>query len=154
MDTILRIKGVSHRMYDVLLPVDLDTERALEAAATVSSLPNAAEAVRVTVLNVEKDVEIVDSEGRVRSEEWYDETDFPSSVEEATAYLEREGISVEARRTLADPAVAIVRTADEIDADQIVLCGRKRSPAGKVLFGSVTQSVLLDSAVPVTVVMK
>ena len=141
-------------MYEVLLPVDLDTERALEAPAAVSSLPNAAEAVRVTVLNVEKDVEIVDSEGgRVRSEEWYDETDFPSSVEEATAHLEREGISVETRRMLADPAAAIVRTADEIDADLIVLCGRKRSPAGKVLFGSVTQSVLLDSTVPVTVVM-
>lgn len=142
-------------MFEVLLPVDFDTERARAAAATVASLPNASEDVRVTILNVEKEMEVVDSEGgRVRAEEWYDETDVPSSVNEAKTYLERDGITVQARRELADPPEAIVSVAEEIDADLIVMSGRKRSPAGKVLFGSVTQSVLLDADVPVTVVME
>lgn len=47
-------------------------------------------------------------------------------------------------------AEEIVRYAREHDAEYIVVGGRKRSPVGKVLFGSVTQSVLLSA--PCTVV--
>lgn len=141
-------------MLRVLLPVDSDIDRARAAASTVASLPNAAEAVRVTILNVAEEMEVVDTEGgRVRSEEWYDATDFPESVDEASAVLESEGIAVEARREHANPSEAIVNVAAELDADRIVMSGRKRSPAGKVLFGSVTQSVLLHTDVPVTVVL-
>lgn len=46
----------------------------------------------------------------------------------------------------------ILDTAADVDADLIVLGGRKRSPADKALFGSVTQSVILESTVPVVVV--
>ncbi len=46
----------------------------------------------------------------------------------------------------------LVELADEIDADMIVLGGRGRSPAGKALFGSTTQEVLLGSPCPVTFV--
>lgn len=49
-----------------------------------------------------------------------------------------------------NPAEEIVRYAREHDAEYIVVSGRKRSPVGKVLFGSVTQSVLLSA--PCTVV--
>lgn len=38
------------------------------------------------------------------------------------------------------------------EIDIVVIGGRKRSPAGKLLFGSVTQSVVLHAGVPVTVV--
>jgi nucleotide-binding universal stress UspA family protein len=40
----------------------------------------------------------------------------------------------------------------EVDADLVVVGARKRTPVGKAVFGSVTQSVVLDSPVPVTVV--
>ncbi|WP_135303947.1 universal stress protein [Haloarcula amylovorans] len=48
-----------------------------------------------------------------------------------------------------DPAEEIADHADEIDARYVVVGGRKRSPTGKALFGSVTQKVLFDSPVPV-----
>ncbi|MHC3438183.1 universal stress protein [Natrialbaceae archaeon A-gly3] len=142
-------------MFEVLLPVDYDDERTRAAAATVASLPNAAEEVQVTILNVETEMEVVDTEGgKMRSEEWYDETDYPSSVTEAKSHLEDAGITVETRREHADPAESILEVADELEADLIVMAGRKRTPAGKVLFGSITQSVLLNAETPVTVIME
>ena len=136
-------------MFRVLLPVD-DEERGMKAARSVVALPKAKEAVHVTVLNVEEKEEIVD-DTIIRSEEWYDEDEIPESVERVRGFLEEKGITVETRREHADPARAIIEVADEISADSIVMAGRKRTPVGKVLFGSVTQPVLLDSEIPVTV---
>ncbi|AHG01665.1 universal stress protein UspA (plasmid) [Halostagnicola larsenii XH-48] len=52
-----------------------------------------------------------------------------------------------------DPAEEILARAEEVDARYIVIGGRSRSPVGKALFGSVTQSVLLDADCPVVTVM-
>lgn len=141
-------------MFRVLLPVDARNERALIAAETVTSLPDAGDSVSVTILNVQQEVDVVDDGGRVSSEEWYDETDYPESVDKTKAYLDDAGVEVTIRREHADPAEAILKVADEIDADRIVISGRKRSPVGKVLFGSITQSILLDSNVPVTAALE
>lgn len=51
-----------------------------------------------------------------------------------------------------EPADSIVEYADENDAQYVVLGGRDRSRAGKALFGSVTQSVILSLDRPVVVV--
>ncbi|WP_435320751.1 universal stress protein [Haloarchaeobius sp. TZWSO28] len=48
-----------------------------------------------------------------------------------------------------DPAKSIVEYADGVDARYIVIGGRKRTPAGKALFGSVTQKVMLNADRPV-----
>ncbi|MEF8814333.1 MAG: universal stress protein [Halovenus sp.] len=141
-------------MFKVLLAVDADEARALAGAEATISLPDAAQTVQATVLNVQKDIELTSGEGgSVDSDQWYDEGEFPSSAKKARERLEDAGVAVEMRREHADPAEAIIEVADEIDADRIVISGRKRSPVGKVLFGSVTQSVLLASDVPVTVAM-
>jgi hypothetical protein len=65
---------------------------------------------------------------------------------------QRIGVAVEKRRVHGEPAEEILTAADEISADRIVMCGRKKTPVGKVLFGSVTQSVLLNAETPVTVI--
>lgn len=59
----------------------------------------------------------------------------------------------EAIGLVGDPAEEITRYATEQDAEYIVVSGRKRSPVGKALFGSVTQSLLLDADRPVVAVM-
>ncbi len=68
------------------------------------------------------------------------------SVREATRVLEEAGIEVELTESSGDPATEILDTANEVDADLIALAGRReRSPAGKALFGSTTQAVILDA---------
>lgn len=52
-----------------------------------------------------------------------------------------------------DPSEEIIDHANDVDASYIVVGGRSRSPVGKALFGSVTQSVLLDADCPVLAVM-
>ncbi|WP_101295848.1 universal stress protein [Halegenticoccus soli] len=52
-----------------------------------------------------------------------------------------------------DPADAVVTYARNESARYVVVGGRQRSPVGKALFGSVTQSVLLRSDCPVVAVL-
>lgn len=60
-------------------------------------------------------------------------------------------VTVETEGRTGDPATTILQTATEVGADMVVLGGRKRTPLGTLLFGSVSQSVLLDADRPVTV---
>ncbi|WP_416841493.1 universal stress protein [Haloferax sp. DFSO52] len=54
---------------------------------------------------------------------------------------------------LRDITTSILDNAESVDAQYIVIGGRKRSPTGKAIFGSVTQAVLLDADRPVVVEM-
>lgn len=58
----------------------------------------------------------------------------------------------EAVGLLGNRAAEIDSYVDEVDARYLVVGGRKRTPIGKALFGSVTQSVLLSVDVPVVTV--
>lgn len=138
-------------MYHVLFPVDSNERRATSAANAILGLPGTADDVEVTVLNVFEKFEVSDDGGKVSSEEIYDDSSFPESVDVVTGMLTDEAIDVETVREHGDPAERILSLADERDVDAIVMGGRKRSPAGKVLFGSVTQSVLLSADCPVIV---
>ncbi len=137
-------------MYRILLAIDTNQERIDQAVETVTDLPGH-EKISVTILNVFEEFDAVDEGGRVNSESLYDESNIPESVEFARKRLEGTDIEATVRREHGEPAETILRVASEVDANAIVMTGRKRSPAGKVLFGSVTQSVLLSADCPVIV---
>lgn len=140
-------------MYRVLLPVDASKTRAVKAAEALIDLPRNPTDCEVVVLNVFRKFEMSDDGGRVSSDSMYDETDFPESVDDVVEILESAGATVTKRREHGEPSEVILDIADEINANLIAIGGRKRSPTGKVLFGSVTQSVLLSANCPVLTLM-
>jgi nucleotide-binding universal stress UspA family protein len=62
------------------------------------------------------------------------------------------GIHTSVRGSVGAHGDEIVALADEIGADLAVVGGRKRSPTGKAVFGSVAQNVMLNAPCPVTFV--
>lgn len=53
---------------------------------------------------------------------------------------------------VANVAHAVLRLADEVGAQLLVVGARRRSPVGKALLGSVTQTLILEAHVPLLVV--
>ncbi|EMA49306.1 MULTISPECIES: universal stress protein [Halococcus] len=126
-------------MYEILLCVDADgtsLDRQLDA---VTRLPNAADGVHVTVCHVFGENPSGASVTQV------------GSVRRALDRLDDAGIENSVAEESGDPTDAILRLATERDADAIYIGGRKRNPSGKALFGSVTQSVILNAERPVLV---
>lgn len=77
------------------------------------------------------------------------ETDLVSELLER---LDDAGIDAETRAALGEEAEEIVRIAKDVEADLLIVGGRKRSPTGKAVFGSTAQEVLLTAPCPVTFV--
>lgn len=73
-------------------------------------------------------------------------------VREAATSLDDAGVDYEVRGIVGDAGEAFVQLAEVIDADVLFIQGRSRSPAGKALFGSTAQTVLLNASCPVTFV--
>lgn len=129
-------------MYRVLLPVDNSETRALSQAEYVTSLPSAANDVEAIILHVfTGDGDGSDSRNVARV----------ASVKRAREYLRDHDVEVTLVEDSLEAADSIVKHANSFDADAVVMGGRKRSPAGKALFGSVTQSVFLHTDRPVVV---
>ncbi|AKG91260.1 Universal stress protein UspA [Geoglobus ahangari] len=70
---------------------------------------------------------------------------------EAERLAEKIGAEVETHLLMRgnDPAKDILLFCDEVKAELLVIGVRKRSPAGKLLFGSTAQQVILEAEIPV-----
>lgn len=124
-------------MTHVVLAVDDSDERAELQAERVADLDWAPDGVSVTVVHVFTQNREGASIGQFRP------------ARRAREVLESAGIDVELDETSGDPDVALVEYVRDREADLVCVAGRKRSPAGKAVFGSVSQSVMLNVDVPV-----
>lgn len=124
-------------MYEVLTAVDEDADRARAQARAISKLPHAGD-IHVTVLHVFSGS---NPEGASVGD--------VAAVRRAREILVESGIEVSLEETSGNPADEILDTAIEDDVDLITVSGRRRSPAGKALFGSTSQEVLLNADRPV-----
>jgi nucleotide-binding universal stress UspA family protein len=126
-------------MFTFVVGIDTDQSRAKAQAEAITSMPLDTEEVQVVLVHSFSE----NPEGGTIEQ--------VKPVRVARKRLEEAGIEVIPEGYGGKPAQAILKVAEEWDADQIVLAGRKRTPTGKVLFGSVTQSVILDTERPVLV---
>lgn len=73
-------------------------------------------------------------------------------VEQAEAALAEAGVEGEVRRLSGDPGSRLVELAEREGYDELVIGGGKPSPMGKIRLGSITEFVLLNAQVTVTLV--
>lgn len=125
-------------MYTVLIAVDDSRERALAEAEAVADLPGRDEVEAILFHNFEDN-----PEGASVSQ--------VAAVRRAREKLEDAGVETELAEASGEPTESILEAAEHHDADAICVAARKRTPAGKVLFGSVTQGVILSASLPVIV---
>lgn len=75
-----------------------------------------------------------------------------STILDLRSALEDADVDHEIRGAVGKHGPTIVDLAERTDADRVVVGGRRRSPAGKAVFGSTAQEVLLSAPCPVTFV--
>lgn len=131
-------------MYNVVVAVGDDEERAVDQAEFVSNLPESAEEVVAHVVHTLHGEEREVPEAMRRA-------DRVAAVRRALDYLEEKNVTAKAQDISEPVADSIIDLADDLDADLIVVGGRKRSPAAKAVLGSVTQQVILNTNRAVTV---
>lgn len=140
----------------VLLPTS-DVSRWVEAVADVVHDVEDAD-VTVTVLHVfdeaEVDSTIATLDGEAEGVDVDSLAKQKSGAKTAEKQLLDAGLNCWIRGIVHrdEPANAILRVADEEDAERIYMYSRRRSPAGKAVFGSTLQRVILDAEVPVVVI--
>jgi len=129
------------------------SEQSMEIAAQADELARAFddELHLVHVVEETEYTRLVEKQSNAR------ETDS-GSVEENAALAATEGANeildadYEIVGRVGNPSKKVLEYADEVDARYVVVGGRSRSPTGKALFGSVTQSILLNTERPVVTI--
>jgi nucleotide-binding universal stress UspA family protein len=71
-----------------------------------------------------------------------------AAIRDLEEVLEATDVDYTIRGAVGAPGETMVEMAETTDADIVVVGGRGRSPAGKAIFGSVAQSIMLDAPCP------
>lgn len=137
----------------VLVPID-GSERAEHAITHTLEEMND---VRVTLLHVINPVEAgFGAQAGIPSysEEWYEtaKRDAEDLLQEARARCEEDGVEVETATEVGKAARTIADYAKRNDVDHIVIGSHGREGVSRILLGSVAETVVRRSPVPVTVV--
>lgn len=132
-------------MYTILLPVDRDVDRAISQAEYVDRLTDVDGEYEVTVLHVSSLEAISDED---------EEFSTVDSAVAAAAHLEEIGLDVTRSVESGRPAETISEVAANLDVDEIVMGGRKRSGMVQVLLGSTVYEVMISTEKPVTITGK
>jgi nucleotide-binding universal stress UspA family protein len=80
--------------------------------------------------------------------------DDESQLASVRAQLDEAGVTYEIRQLVRgfDPAEDMIKVAEEVSAELIIIGLRRRSPVGKLILGSNAQRILLDAPCPVLAV--
>jgi nucleotide-binding universal stress UspA family protein len=136
----------------ILVPVD-GSEQARDACAfAIEEYPNA-ELVLLHVINPAEAGYSAQASIPSFSEEWYEHAkeDAEALFEEIRSQATAAGVPVTCDTVVGKPSRAIVEYAEAENLDQIVMGSHGRSGVTRILLGSVAESVVRDSSVPVTV---
>lgn len=126
-------------MFTVVVAIDDDNDQAVSQAETIVDLAAEGLNVQALLLHVFHDNPEGASVAQI------------GAVDHARELLEAADVRTELHELSGDPATQILAFAEDQDADALCVAGRKQSPSRKAVFGSVTQSVLLNSDRPVFV---
>lgn len=144
-------------MFRILAAVDDDRRRAGELVDAVERLAEDVDDLSATLLHVVRNVEVPASVSVHQPTENYEDQlaeaqELPVAVKEAAERLGAAEFDADVQIESGRPSQVIIDAAETGAFDSIYIGGRKNSPVGKVLFGSVVQAVLLNTSVPVTVI--
>lgn len=139
----------------VLLPVNNYAPWARDVATVVTEIED--DDVEVVVLHVFDDNEVASTHANLNDPETLSLDELAmrkNGVDAAQDVLSADGLEATPCGVREDEqtADAIIEMAESVGADRVYLYGRKRSPAGKAVFGSTIQRVILNATVPVTIV--
>ncbi|PSQ30501.1 universal stress protein UspA [Halobacteriales archaeon SW_10_68_16] len=137
----------------VLIPVDGSEQSERACELVFAEFPEAT----LVLLHVINPVEAGYSTGAAipsASEEWYDRQRELANehLDEIEAAAAEHGIEVDRAIEVGKPIRAIVAYAEEHDVDHIVMGSHGREGVSRVLLGSVAETIVRRSPVPVTVV--
>jgi nucleotide-binding universal stress UspA family protein len=139
----------------ILVPVDGSPQSEKAFEYVLEEIPEPA----ITLLHVINPVSVFayahgdefDLEGYRRAEQRHREK-AERMLEEHQERAAARGLTVETVLTAGKPADRILETVEDRDVDHVVMGSHGRSGVGRVLFGSVAETVTRRSPVPVTII--
>ena len=145
-------------MSGIVVPVSRNEGQTRRLVDGIIDFPQIGTDTRITIINVfeefDPDKRYMTKGVDIDSETLFEEEGTPETVTLAAETLSEAGYTVDIRREHGKVTQSILDCVEDIGADAIATTGRQRSPVGKLLMGSVTQSIVLSAECPVIVIPK